>query len=361
MEQNEFLKMFSGKNIKDIEKSNFYEYLSVMLDGWVSIATWLRSVLEKVKNNFFKESIAELIVFVTSWDSLSKSMKKLPDTFTSWEISIIEAWEKSWTLVDSFETLSGDYKKIHNLVSKIKWALTYPLIILVFLVIAILVVMTYVIPAIKPLFDESDAELPAATQALIWSSDFVVNNFYSIIFLFVIIGLSLKFISNTDSWKNFFDRLLLDSPLIWDVYRNYILTRVSANLGTLMWAGVPILKALSLVWKSTNNFAYEEVFDMIRQEVSKWKKIVESILEVDRENKFFPSDFLQMLSVWEKTASINKISKKMNAQYTKEVDNSLSNLTKWIEPTAILIAWLFVLWFAFAIFGAILEMTQTIG
>ena len=71
---------------------------------------------------------------------------------------------------------------------------------------------------------------------------------------------------------------------------------------------------------------------------------------VDPETKYFPLDFLQMLSVGEKTASLDKMSLKMNTQYEKEVDYALTNFTKWIEPIAILIAGVFVLWFAFAIF-----------
>jgi type IV pilus assembly protein PilC len=83
--------------------------------------------------------------------------------------------------------------------------------------------------------------------------------------------------------------------------------------------------------------------------------------EVDESHHIFPLDFLQMLSVWEKTASLDTVTKKLTDQYTREVNYSLDNLTKWIEPLAILIAWVFVLWFAFAIFGAILKVTQTVS
>jgi type IV pilus assembly protein PilC len=73
-------------------------------------------------------------------------------------------------------------------------------------------------------------------------------------------------------------------------------------------------------------------------------------MEVDPYNLYFTSDFLQLLSVGEKTASIETVCKKISEQYTREVNYSLSNLIKWIEPLAILIAGIFVLWFAFAIF-----------
>jgi type II secretory pathway component PulF len=82
--------------------------------------------------------------------------------------------------------------------------------------------------------------------------------------------------------------------------------------------------------------------------------------EVDPDHEYFPADFLQMLSVGEKTASLEKVSRKIHDQYSREVNYSLESLTKWIEPLAILIAGVFVLWFAFAIFGAILKITQTV-
>ena len=97
------------------------------------------------------------------------------------------------------------------------------------------------------------------------------------------------------------------------------------------------------------------------KKVSAGEKITDSLQEVDPHNDLFPIDFLQMLSVGEKTASLDTVTQKLTAQYTREVNYSLANLTKWIEPLAILIAGVFVLWFAFAIFGAILQVTQTVG
>jgi type IV pilus assembly protein PilC len=166
---------------------------------------------------------------------------------------------------------------------------------------------------------------------------------------------------NTEKWRASFDYFLLSLPLVGVVYKNYILSSLSLNLGNLVGSGVPVLKALSLTSKSINNVVYQSILSDVISRVSTWNKIVDSMAEVDPENDFFPADFLQMLSVWEKTASLEKVSKKINEQYTREVNYSLASLTKWIEPLAILIAGIFVLWFAFAIFGAILKVTQTVS
>lgn len=353
-------KFYIFKKVSFMEKSNFFEFLSVMLDSGVNFIQALDSFKERAKNEFFKEKIEELKIYISSWESLSKSMKKIPDVFSDTETSIIESWEKSGSMVDSLQALSADYRKIHNLREKIKWALTYPIIIFIFLIVAVIVVMTYVIPMLKPLFDTAEVELPIATLALIWTSDFISNYIFLIITAFIWWILFLSFYKNTESGKQFFDRFLLNMPLIWSVYKNYILSRVARNLWVLMTSWVSILKTLSLVWKSTNNVVYNDLFDSIMNKVSSWNKIVDSMIEVDSTHSYFPSDFLQMLSVWEKTASMWRITEKINAQYTIEVDNSLANLTKWIEPIAIAWAWIFVLWFAFAIFWAILKLTQTV-
>ena len=258
--------------------------------------------------------------------------------------------------------LSDDLKKIYDLRKKIKGSLTYPIIIFLFIFLAIAIVMTYVVPAIKPLFQDSGTELPIATQTLIASSDFVINN-YPLIFLVIItVIFGIMFYFNwTNSWKFALEKMILWTPLIWKVYKNYILANIASTLWNLVWSWVSIVKSLDLTWKATNSVTYERLFEQIKEKVSLWNWIVKSMEEVDLEKNYFPSDYLQMLSVWERTANLEEISKKLNRQYEKEVDYSLANLTKWIEPIAILFAWIFVLWFVFGIFSAIIKVTDTIS
>lgn len=348
------------KKVSLVDKYNFYEYLSVMLDWWVSVTETLTTVESKITSAYFKEKILELITYISSWDSVSKSMKKIPDIFSAYEVSIIEAWETTWSLNLALMKLSEDLKKVHNLKNKIKWSLTYPIIIFLFLFLALIIVLTFVIPKIKPLFDNSQVELPISTQALISTSNFIINNFWLLFLALASLVVFIIWYSNTMSWRRQIEEFLLWLPLIWKVYKNYILSNIASSFWSLMWAWVSIIKTLKLTWKSTNNSIYESLFDDIIEKVSSWEKIVSSMEQVDPEKIFFPAAFLQMLSVWEKTASIPSITKKLNDQYTKEVDYSLDKLTKWIEPIAILFASVFVLWFAYAIMWAILKITQSV-
>jgi len=349
------------KNVWLIDKYNFYEYIAVMLEGWIWVTESLESVNSKISSPFFKEKISELITYISSWDSFSKSMKKIPSIFTSWEISIIEAGETTWQLSKSLMKLSEDLKKVHDLRNKIKGALTYPIIIFLFLILALSIVLTYVIPAIKPLFEDADVALPFSTKALLATSDFMINNFWVILLFIASVFVFFVWYKNTKKGRESLEWFVFNFPLIWTIYKNYILANIASNLSTLIWSGVNIVKSLSLVWKSTNSLIYLNIFEEIIVKVSKWEWIVKSMEDVDPHKIYFPSDYLQMLSVWERTASIENIALKLNNQYQKEVDYSLARLTKWIEPVAILFAGWFILWFAFAIFWAILKVTQAVG
>ncbi len=348
------------KKIWVVDKYNFYEYISVMLDWWVWVTEALKSVESKISSPYFKQKINELVTYISSWDSFSKSMKKMPNVFESSEVSIIESWETTWQLSASLMKLSDDLKKLHELKNKIKSALTYPLIIFIFLILALVIVLAYVIPAIQPLFVDSDVELPAATKALIATSDFIIYNYWILILFFSTIFVVFMIYKNTNSWKENIEKFVLDIPLVWKIYKNYILANIAANMSSLIWSWIWIVKALWLVWKSSNSVIYMNIFDDVISKVSSWDTIVHSIEEVDKEKEYFPSDYLQMMSVWEKTASLESICAKINTQYQKEVDYSLARLTKWIEPIAILISGVFILWFSFAIFWAILQVTQTV-
>ncbi|MDD3301947.1 MAG: type II secretion system F family protein [Candidatus Gracilibacteria bacterium] len=356
-----FDEIYLIKRVSLVDKYNFYDYIGMMIDGGISISEALNGVTVKISNTYFVSKIKELNMYISSGDSFSKAMKKIPSIFLISEIAIVESGETTGDLHNAFLKLSDDFKKVHNLQLKVKGALTYPIIILVFLFVAVVIVLTYVIPAILPVFTNSGVDLPLATVMLINTSDFIVNNFVSLFFLLFAFVIGFAFYKNTNSGKLTISHFILSFPLIGNIYRNYLLSVFASNLGTLMSSGIPIIKALNLTSKSLNNLEYQNLITKISSDVSNGSKITDAMQIYDKEGFYFPADFVQLFSVGEKTASIDVVTKKINSQYVIEVDNSLSSLTKWIEPIAILIAGLFVVWFAFAIFGAILKVTQTVS
>ena len=347
------------KRIPVKERFNFYEYIATMIDGWVTVTDALESILWRVWGTYFWEKIKELRLFISSWDSFSKAMKKMPDVFPTAEAAVVQAWEESWNLVQSLNKLGEDLISRYELSQKIKWAMTYPIIIFLFLLLAMGIVLIYVMPEVKEMFVDQWIDLPAATVALIATSDFLVNHYILILFMLICFVAFLIVYTSTETGKRFVNYFFINAPLIWKVYRNSSLAHIAWSIGSLNAGWISIVKTLKLVGESTWSYIYKNLLYDIAKDVAAGKTLVESMWERDPHREFFPHDFLQMFSVWEKTATLEDVCKKIKVQYTKEVDYSLASLVKWIEPIAILFAWVFVLWFAFAVFWAILEMTDS--
>ncbi len=343
------------------EKAVFYEHLSNLLDGGVTLIEALQSFAEKTENPLMYREIAQLLLLIDSGDVMSIAMKKLPRTFDVSEISIIEAGEQSGTMQKSFGSLSEDLRNREELGQKLKGAMAYPAIILAFLISAILVVMVFVIPKLLPLFETTNTTLPMSTRSLIAASNFVSHHFMILIFAIVFVGMMIFGYLKTPAGKRNFDEFLIRIPLVGTVYKNYIIVRISTTLGLLLGAGIPILKTLRLSGSSTGNTLYEEVFTEIVRQVEQGNKIADSFAIVDPQSRYFTRDFLQLMAAGEKTSTINKVCAKISAQYTREVDNSVATMVKFIEPIAILISGAFVVWFAFAIFSAVLKITETVS
>lgn len=155
--------------------------------------------------------------------------------------------------------------------------------------------------------------------------------------------------------------MYLKIPVVGDVYRNYIIVRIASTLSLLLEAGIPIIRTLGLTGEGANNVIFQEKIEEVSRKVQNGKKIAESIEESDPDFSVFTQDFYQIIGAGERTSTVNKVCKKLAAQYTREVDGSIAILVRFIEPLAILIAGMFVLWFAFGIFSAVLKITETVA
>lgn len=242
------------------EKAVFYEHLANLVDGGVTLIEALESFASKTVNPLLYREVMQLLLLIDSGDVMSFAMKKLPRTFDVSEVSIVEAGEQSGTMQKSFATLADDLRNREELGQKLKGAITYPAIIMSFLLVAILVVMVFVIPKLLPLFETANTELPFSTRSLVATSNFISDHFFSIIFLILLAGGVVFLYLQTYQGKRNFHDFLIKMPIAGVVYKNYMIVRISTTLGLLLGAGIPILKTLKLCGSSTGNLVYEEVF-----------------------------------------------------------------------------------------------------
>lgn len=338
------------------DKILFYESTANLLEWWVTLLSSLKGFLERLPPGSFRDVVENTIFFIEWGDAMNVAMRKIPGFYGEKEIAIIESWEQTGLLATTFWAIARELRMQEDLRNKVYSALTYPFIIFFFLALALIVVMTYVIPQIMPIIAEMTTEIPFSTRSLIASSNFLRDNGLALIV--VLVAMSLIFYGYTSTWRGalWLDKQKLMFPLFWRLYKNYMVVQVMDTFSLLMGSGVSILKSLKLTWSSSGNLMIAQMFERISSEIASGKKITESFKLADPYHKIFTSDILQMIESAEKTSTIDIVSRKIWEYYRREVDNALAIMVKFIEPAALLSAWVFVLWFAVAIFSAIMQV-----
>ena len=269
---------------------------------------------------------------------MNTAMRKIPDFYGEKEIAIVESGEQTGMLRTTFDAIAKELRMQEELRRKVLGALTYPLIIMIFLVLALIVVMVYVIPQIMPIIAEMTTDIPLSTRSLIAVSDFLANNLLLLIIGSIAVGLLIYGYSNTEHGRRFFDREKLFLPIVGRVYRNYIIVGVMSTFHLLSSSGVSIVKALRLTGASSGNRIISDLFSRIAEDVSHGQRITESMRTADPEARIFTPDILQMIESAEQTSTVHEVTRKISEQYRREVDSSLAVMVKFIEPAALLFA-----------------------
>jgi len=165
-----------SSNISLSDKILFFESISNLLDGGVSLIASISSFTERINNGKFKAVLQNTVYFLQSGDSLSTAMRKIPDFYTQKEIAIIESGEQTGMLKETFLSIAKDLRNQEDLRRKIANAMAYPVIILFFLILSLSIVMIYVIPQILPIITSTGTNLGWSTRSLVATSDFLRNN-----------------------------------------------------------------------------------------------------------------------------------------------------------------------------------------
>jgi type II secretory pathway component PulF len=192
-------------------------------------------------------------------------------------------------------------------------------------------------------------------------SSFLSENIVTIIFGSLALGLIFVGYTRTEMGKYRWDMQKLLFPLTGHVYKNYLIVRTMSTFHLLTSSGVSIVKTLRLTGESSGNTVIKKLYGLISDDVAHGMKISESMRNQDREQVFFTPDILQMIESSERTSTMDSVTDRISIQYKREVDVALNMMVKFIEPTALLLAGLFVLWFAIAIFSAIMQIVSLAG
>ncbi len=307
----------------------FTRQLCTMLSSGIAVVQAMDMVGHSNKKPKLKELILSLKADVESGTALSKAMAKHPLYFNDLYCSLVHAGEEAGVLEVLLDKIATYLEKSEALKTKVKKALTYPAIVLVFAFVVTAILLIFVIPVFDDLFKGFGAELPALTRTVIKISQ-VFQDYW-----FLILGLPVVavvgFLEGRKRSRKFYqlvDRWVLQIPLIGDLVATSANARFARTLSTLFSGGVPLVDAMTSVAGATGNYVYEKAVLEMRESVS----IGQQLNFAMRQSTLFPDMVIQMVAIGEEAGSLGDMLAKVADFYEAEVDNKVDTLTTFIEP-----------------------------
>jgi type IV pilus assembly protein PilC len=310
----------------------FTRQFSTMIDAGLPLVQGLNILAEQAENPTFKSILRQLTKDVEGGSTLAEAMKKHPKVFDSLFVNLIAAGEVGGILDTILQRLATFIEKAEDLKSKIKGALTYPIVVIAIALIVIAVILIFVIPVFQDMFASFGQALPVPTQIVVNMSDFMKGNIHWIIIAIIAIAIAFKQYRNSKSGRKVTDTLSLKLPVFGDLLKKTAVARFTRTLGTMMSSGVPILDSLEIVAKTAGNVVIEEIIYEVRGSIAEGQTIAEPLSE----NDVFPGMVIQMISVGEATGALDTMLGKIADFYDKEVDTAVDALTSMLEPLLML-------------------------
>ena len=328
---NAYLQKFSRVPLK--EKLFFVQYLGIMLKTGISLAVALNTLAEQTKNKYFNSILLEIAQKVEKGTSFSDSLRPYKKIFGEMFVSMIEAGEMSGKLEAVLKELFLQMKKEHNLISKVKGALTYPSVIIIAMLGIGTFMMIFVVPKITGMFDDLNAELPLPTRILIGISDALIHHGVVVALGLIIVVFSFFKILKTNKGKFIFQSLLLKMPIFGPIIKKINLARFARNISSLLKTDIMIIKCFQITANVLGNLHYRQALNDMAQMIKKGGKLNEVIKTYPN---LFSSVVVQMVAIGEETGELDNVLIELAEFYEEEVDQIMENLPSIIEPLLIL-------------------------
>ena len=306
----------------------FTRQFSTMIDAGLPLVQGLTILSEQMENKTFKNILKQITRDVEGGSTLADAMRRHPKVFDNLFVNLIAAGEVGGMLDIILQRLASYIEKSQKLKSRIKGAMTYPLVVMAIAIIVITVILVFVIPVFEDMFAGVGSALPAPTQFVVSLSRFMKGNIHFVIAGIIAAVFLLKQYRKSKGGRKKTDAIALKLPVFGPLLKKVAVARFTRTLGTMISSGVPILDALEVVAKTSGNVILEEVIFDVRSSIAEGQTIAEPLSE----SQLFPGMVVQMISVGEATGALDTMLGKIADFYEEEVDVAVDALTSMLEP-----------------------------
>lgn len=307
----------------------FFRQLAVMVEASIPLIKALKVLAKQTDNPRLKAITEELYQDVDSGSKLSEAMGKHTDVFSKFFINIIRAGEASGRLEEVLNYLADQQEKDHDLSSKIKGALIYPVVILTGMIGGGIVMMVTVVPKLEEIFSNMGSSLPWQTRALLGISRFIISYWWIVLAGVVAFVLAIIYAAKTETGRIVLSNIKLRIPVFGKMFKMMYVIRINRSLYTLLVGGVTLVDSLVIVKDIVDDPIYADILDASMQRVNDGHPLAE---ELDKHDKFIPKVVSNMISIGEQSGRMDQMLERISLFYEKELDNMANNIMVLMEP-----------------------------
>jgi type IV pilus assembly protein PilC len=338
-------KFFNKVKIKD--KILLSRQLSTLINAGLPLLQSLRTVSNQTQSKPLKVVIDEVIVDVEGGSALAAALEKHPNVFNQVYVSLVAAGETSGTLDLSLDRLATQQEKDAEIMSKVKGAMVYPVIVLLVMVMVVGFMIVKVLPQVEVLYQGMDgAELPLVTRILLAVSHGLTKYWWIFIIFLVVAGVFSNKWGRSVTGKRVFDTFKMRGWPIGPLFMKLYMARFARTSATLISSGVPLIQVLEITSKAIDNVNISATLSRSIEKVKGGKALSDTLVG---DPNFLPL-VPDMLKIGEQSGAIEAMMLKTADYYEKEVDNQIKAISTIIEPVLMVVLGVF----AFIIVAAVL-------
>lgn len=306
----------------------FTRQLSTLINAGLPLAQSLHTVRDQTEHKRLRAIAQDIITSIESGSTLSSSFAKHPDVFNDVYIALVSAGEVSGTLDLALERIANQQEKDAEIMSKVKGAMVYPVIVGLVMVGVIVFMLVTVVPQIQRLYKDLHQELPVMTAIMVAMANFVINYWWVVL---IALGILIYFGRNwskTDGGRKTIDALLINMPIFGELFKKLYMARFARTTETLMSTGVPMLETLKIASRAVNNVHVSETILRAADKVKDGKALSVALKGEDYVLSLVP----QMINIGEQSGGIDAMLGKAASFYENELDQTIKSISTIIEP-----------------------------
>jgi len=351
-----FLRQIDKWSFGSKEKVIFFKQLAYLINWWVALSESM-NIIETSSDNYSVKEIARSVnSHLLEWKDLSYAFNRLPDYFDERDYSIVKAWERSWNIVEILKSLADEYTYMNEIKNKYIISLTYPAVLIVITIVAIISLFAFVLPWIFEIADSfQNVKLPMVTIILKNIADWTKENRKSMIRIFISFITFIWIFLSTDIGKKTRFWIILRIPLFGKLTKYYYLIKRCRYIRIMLQSWMNYIETFQLLRDILNIPVYKNMIELTLVWLQKWETIYDTI---KNQKYLIPSNVSALIKVWEETANLENSLENILKMHEEELNNNINRLAKVIEPIILVFIWVIVVVIALGVFWLILQIME---